>query len=158
IELTLFGVLAGYFAWMQIVTFRQGAVLTWAIPEYRPEFLRMAHGGNTLRWFALVVIYGIFVPNTWKRAAFFISLWCIIPVILTFVVCFGCAVMGGYITQSLLDLVTLLGIGAAIAMFGSYKISELHQQAVQARRLGQYQLKQKLGTGGMGEVYLGEHT
>src|ERR1017187_6281359 len=50
-----------------------------------------------------------------------------------------------------------MSISSAMAIFGSYRISELHQQAHHARKLGQYQLHRRLGAGGMGEVFLGEH-
>jgi serine/threonine-protein kinase len=50
----------------------------------------------------------------------------------------------------------MLAIGIAIAVYGSHRIEVLRQEAFAARQLGQYVLKQRLGSGGMGEVYLGE--
>lgn len=157
IELILFGVIALYFAWVQLVMFQHGRILDWAVADQRGNFLRLANSGNILRWFGIIVIYGTFVPNTWKRCAIFTAIWAAIPLVLMTLMCFGCPIMGPYLLQSLLDMLVLLGIASAIAIFGSYKISELQQEAVQARKLGQYQLKQLLGRGGMGEVYLGEH-
>src|SRR5262245_60391171 len=50
-----------------------------------------------------------------------------------------------------------LALAVAVAVHGSYRIEVLRQEAVASRRLGQYQLKQCIGSGGMGDVYLAEH-
>ncbi|HKA53888.1 MAG TPA: serine/threonine-protein kinase [Candidatus Binatia bacterium] len=51
----------------------------------------------------------------------------------------------------------LLTAAAALAVYGSHRIESLRRAEVQARRLGQYALKQRLGGGGMGEVFLADH-
>jgi serine/threonine protein kinase len=48
-------------------------------------------------------------------------------------------------------------IAVLVAVFGSYTISSIRKEAFKAKQLGQYHLKQKLGTGGMGEVHQAEH-
>jgi serine/threonine-protein kinase len=159
-EIVLFGVIAAFFAWMQINMFHGGRVLDWAKPgdlDAQTEVLHLANTGNLLRWFALIVIYGTFVPNTWKRCAMMVGIWAAIPIGLMFLMCWGCPVMGGYAPRFIGDLIILLSMASAVAVFGSWKISELRAEVLQARQLGQYRLKQLIGSGGMGEVYLGEH-
>src|SRR5262249_8209777 len=112
---------------------------------------------NTLRWFVLIVLYGAFIPNTWKRCALIVGIMTLTPLALMFLTCHKCQVMGPYTASSLFDTTLILSLGSAIAIFGSYKPSSLEQQAYQARKLGKSQLHRRLGSGGMGEVYLGEH-
>ena len=159
VELVLFGVVTAYFAWIQIILMSNGNLLEWAnrsSPEAEGNFMRIANYGNVLRWFGLIVIYGTFVPNTWKRCALIVGILAAIPLSLT-ALTLNCPVMCPFAVQSLLDMVILLGIASTIAIFGSYKISSLQKEAIEAKKLGQYQLKTLLGKGGMGEVYLGEH-
>jgi serine/threonine-protein kinase len=157
-EVTLFGAAAMFFVYMHFAVFNHGQVLEWANPNYKARIASLANTASNMRWFVIIVLYGTFIPNTWRRCATVVGLLAAIPVALNFWTCTTCPQMGPVSGPSpIVDTFTVLGLAAAIAIFGSYKISVLQQEAVVARELGQYRLKQKLGSGGMGEVYLGEH-
>jgi len=50
-----------------------------------------------------------------------------------------------------------LAIWAVIAGYGSYRIAVFREDASEARRLGQYVLRERIGEGGMGQVFRAEH-
>ncbi|MBI3411756.1 MAG: serine/threonine protein kinase [Planctomycetes bacterium] len=156
IELTFFGSMACFFAYLQLNSFNHARDVLQVAGNHE-DAIRLATTANGLRWFILIVLYGTFIPNTWKRCAIVVGLFVLTPLLLTFGACFKCPIMGPHLGSATVDMMVVLVIGAAIAIFGSYKISELQQEAFHARKLGQYQLHRRLGAGGMGEVYLGEH-
>jgi serine/threonine-protein kinase len=157
-ELTLFGAGVTLFVFQHFTMFEHGHVLDWANPDYKDKVASLATTSVNMRWFVLIVLYGTFIPNTWRRCATIVGILAAIPLVLNLVMCATCPVMGpvnGF--TPVFDTAIILGIASTIAIFGSYKISSLQQEAVVARELGQYRLTKRLGSGGMGEVYLGEH-
>jgi serine/threonine-protein kinase len=157
IEIALFGGMALFFSVMQFNSFHNGNVLQFAARGREGFFVRMIAIAFSVRWFSIVVLYGAFIPNTWRRCAFVVGAIAAIPILINL----GAALLEKdlrpYAGELVLDTVIIMGVASAIAIFGSYKISALHQEAVEAKKLGQYSLKKKLGAGGMGEVYLAEH-
>jgi hypothetical protein len=159
IEVIVFGTFVAFVVWVHYHFF----VRAWSFwkpdsplfANLYPVLLAMAEGGA---WAFLIVVYGMFIPNTWRRCAAVVGILAVIP--------FGLSAASGLTGAAiaglpLVKLLTVMGfwlaLAVAVAVYGSHRIELLRQEAVVARRLGQYQLKQHLGTGGMGEVYLAEH-
>jgi serine/threonine-protein kinase len=112
----------------------------------------------SLLWFALITCYGFTIPNTWRRCAVVVAAITLLPVALSVLVCVKSAPMSWEMKTSYLFLtIAWMAFAAVIAIFGSHRVEVLRREAFAARQLGQYQLKQPLGAGGMGEVYLAEH-
>ena len=108
-------------------------------------------------WGLIAVAYGVIIPNTWRRCAAGVGLILLVGYLPGVLV----SVEHGFPAQPAFLYLTTnalwLGVAGAIAVYGSYRIEILRDEAQQARRLGQYSLKERLGAGGMGEVYLAEH-
>lgn len=59
--------------------------------------------------------------------------------------------------QGVLDTLLWSTAGAALATVASKVIYGLQEKAIEARQLGQYTLEQKIGEGGMGEIFRARH-
>jgi len=129
-------------------------------PEYMPMILTFIKDG-VIQMMALMMIYGTLIPNPPAAAARTLVAMFVIPVIPAFllrvhpdvvpiIAQLGSAEEAG-------SNILILGIGAALSIYGAYLVNGLRTELHQAKKLGQYQLGEKLGEGGMGEVYLAEH-
>jgi tRNA A-37 threonylcarbamoyl transferase component Bud32 len=160
VEGVFFIAAAGLFTWHHLIGFGpqlQALHLDQAEPAARSFILHLVGMAVTLRWVILVVIYGTFIPNTWRHCALVVGFLAGLPLVLTVISAVSQPLLGPVLGEILFVMAVLMLVAAAIAVFGSYRITELRQKAIEAEQLGQYHIIKQLGLGGMGSVYLAEH-
>lgn len=147
-----FGAPALFFAWMQY--FR----VLHCPANLAPQSAYAYPAETVLPWLILVQIYGFFIPNTGKRAMAVILAMAIAPFVGVWLSAGHCP----YVTAVLLEgrlsaMVLWMGIGTVISIFGAHRYGTLRREAFEAKRFGVYTLREKLGAGGMGDVYIAQH-
>jgi hypothetical protein len=157
LELITFGSIAAVFAWLQVDTYHDGALLRAIVPGHEALVFRLVGLYAALRWFLLIVLYGIFIPNTWRRCAAVVGGMALLAVTLTVASSQFDEAVAPYVLSAFPETILFMATAVAIAVFGSHKIRELHEKAHEGRLIGQYRLRDVIGFGGMGAVYMAEH-
>jgi eukaryotic-like serine/threonine-protein kinase len=162
LELGTIGMVAAVFAFSQYQT-----MLDFSL---RHELVRVQFvmKNRVLVTAILILSYGIYVPKNWRHAALVVGPLAILPFATLLTLYLRHPGAMGWLMRTESELGTtpltlfvfdamLLLILAAGSAFGAHTISRLRWQVAEARQLGQYRLRRRLGAGGMGEVYLAEH-
>ena len=109
-------------------------------------------------WLVLIYTYALFIPNPPGRATIVISLMAAAPLAGFLIMFWTLPEVASVVKVDHLTAIPLLLVVAAVgSIYATVTIGSLRREAFSARQLGQYQLKRRIGAGGMGEVYYAEH-
>jgi eukaryotic-like serine/threonine-protein kinase len=116
---------------------------------------------GVMAMYGLMVVYGMFIPNDPRSTA-----RVVLPMVLAAMAGMTLLLAREDIAAPVKQLQTsehtgfnaiFLMIGATLAIYGTYVVNGLRSELHEAKKFGQYQIRKKIGIGGMGEVYLAEH-
>ena len=152
VELVVFGWSTISTLWVHYVLMNQ------AVAAGDQGTISAQHQHMVLPFVLLIFLYALFIPATWKRAALVIGSITVSVIALRIVLVVQNPQLREYLNvEQTTQAGVLLILSSISAIFGSHVINGLRVEAFKSRQLGQYMLKEKLGSGGMGEVWRADH-
>jgi serine/threonine-protein kinase len=110
----------------------------------------------------IMTLYGVFIPNDPKDTARVVLTMALGPFLVLVLLKLKAAEASSIVDHvasgqiAIANMLFVL-ISAALAIYAAHVLQGLRRDLHQAKKLGQYQLGEKLGEGGMGAVYMAEH-
>lgn len=142
---------------IQLYSLHLGALWDAAHATDHLKILEVTHIA-TFGFALLMLAYGMFMPNGWRRTAVMLIPPALAPLTIAASGLWFHPWLAEIFTPRRLTEIALVPIAAAaVAVYGTRTISMLRHEARLAKQLGQYRLTRELGRGGMGQVFLAEH-
>lgn len=126
-----------------------------SVLRYTESIIAPVSTGRThvLPWFAIIIAYGVLIPNTWRRCtAVVLTIAAGALAVNVLLVAWDGVLFQAVTMHHLLEIALWLTFASAFSIYTCYRVREWDDQTV-----GQYRIVRILGWGGMGVVYLAEH-
>lgn len=156
IESGIFGLMAGGFVIFQSV------IMVTAAEHSDFHSIEIAAKNGLINSVTLLLAYTLLIPNTLRSAAATVLGLALYPLFTAWAIFHWHPDVRAliehhrYLEPMGMNL-TMAVVAGSLSLYGIHILDTLRQDAFEARRLNQYQLGERLGAGGMGEVYLAEH-
>ena len=140
---------------------RDYSFILWAMSLGLTNLALAGFAENVFHMVLLVAVYGMFIPNTFKRASAVAVSLAATPVVVAFVLGFAFPPIAEAMSQirsgRIVEAGFLLALSVGAATAGTQIVGQYQSQEVEAMEAGFYKLKERIGSGGMGEVWRAEH-